>query len=186
MGWVVVIFVLLFAAFITWMIIITSKKAKEVKATMDQRGVKSYFTAHHVEGLGIGSNALCDIMQFEDRIQIESGESKFQIPLSNLRAAEVKTEQELLEKNKSVVGRALIGTLLVPGLGTIVGGMSGIGNKKKKGNTNTYFILNYTNSHGELAAVTFKNNFNAAGARTFSIEVNSAANISRSGEAILL
>lgn len=162
------------------------KKAKLIKAKMDARGVKSYFSALHVDGLGIATDALCDIMQFEDRVQIESGESRFQIPIANLRAAVVKTEQELIDKNKSVVGRALVGTLLVPGLGTIVGGMSGIGSKKKKGPKNTYFILNFMNSNGELDAVTFKNNFNVIGANTFCKEINKAANISRAGEPLQL
>ncbi|MBY9087310.1 hypothetical protein KIH86_24300, partial [Paenibacillus sp. HN-1] len=84
------------------------------------------------------------------------GTQKFEIPLERMRAAVAITEQELIEKSKSVVGRALIGTIIVPGLGTIVGGMSGIGTKKKDGKKNHYLILNFIDSKGELAAVTFQ------------------------------
>lgn len=83
-----------------------------------------------MEGLGIGS-VECKIFRFSDRVLIDSGRQRFEIYLAQFRAAEVKSEQELIDKSKSVVGRAMIGTLIVPGLGTIVGGMSGIGNKRK-------------------------------------------------------
>src|SRR4051812_38331733 len=85
----------------------------------------------HVEGLGLAANAPCEVFRFDDRILIDAKSHKFEINFTKLRAAEVKSEQELVEKGKSVVGRAVLGTLLVPGLGTINGGMSGIGNKKK-------------------------------------------------------
>jgi len=43
------------------------------------------------------------------------------------------TETEIIEKNKSVVGRAIVGTILPFGaLGTVVGAVSGIGTKQKK------------------------------------------------------
>ena len=41
-------------------------------------------------------------------------------------------KKRIEEKGKSVVGRALVGTLIAGPLGTIVGGMSGLGTKKKK------------------------------------------------------
>ena len=54
--------------------------------------------------------------------------------LYKITSARIYTEKEIIEKDKSVVGRAITGTLIAGPLGTLVGGMSGIGNKKKKKN----------------------------------------------------
>ena len=54
----------------------------------------------------------------------------------------VTSEEEILEKSKSVTGRAVIGGVLLGPLGAIVGGMSGIGDKKKE-KTHYYLIINY-------------------------------------------
>ncbi|MBP0725517.1 hypothetical protein J5Y03_09990 [Bacillus sp. RG28] len=150
------------------------KKQKQINEKGKQLGAESVVTALHIEGLGISNNEPCELYTFKDRILIESQfkKMKFEIKLEKLRAAVVKTEKELIEKNKSVVGRALIGSLIVPGLGTIVGGMSGVGTKTKKGPSNTYLILNYLNSNGELDAVTFKNNFNLIAINKFCSTVN--------------
>lgn len=150
-----------------------SKKASDqLKAHMEEIGALDVFFAFHVEGLGIAPKEFCKIFRLEDKIFIESKNSKFEIGLERIRAAVVKNERELIEKGKSVVGRAVIGTLLVPGLGTIVGGMSGIGTKRKKGKVNTFFIVNYINSLGELTAVTFLNNFNLIRINKFCRDIN--------------
>ncbi|WP_144940117.1 hypothetical protein [Paenibacillus sp. 32O-W] len=153
---------------------IASRSArKEMDKKASDSGAISVFTAQHVEGLGLSSNTNCDLYLFDEKLVIDSGGRKFEIPISRLRAAEYKSEKELKEKSKSVVGRAVIGTLLVPGLGTIVGGMSGIGNKKVKGDTNFYLILNFVDSNGELSGVTFKNNLNTIRLNSFCTKINS-------------
>ncbi|UPK45909.1 hypothetical protein [Paenibacillus pabuli] len=164
----------------------TSKLQKQKQEQMSERGAITFISANHVEGLPVSSNAPCDIIQFEDQIRIESGTNKFQIPLENMRAAVTKTERELIEKSKSVVGRAVIGTLLVPGLGTIVGGMSGIGKKQSKGAANTYIILNYINAQGDLSAATFLNNTNMAKVHKFCQDINNAIQVHTGQEAIQL
>lgn len=42
------------------------------------------------------------------------------------------SETEIKEKNKSIVGRAIVGGILTGGFGAVVGGMTGIGTKKKE------------------------------------------------------
>lgn len=59
------------------------------------------------------------------------------------------TEKDIIEKSKSVAGRALVGGVFLGSLGAIIGGMSGIGNKSKNSVT-TYIVINY-NSNGEKA-----------------------------------
>lgn len=143
---------------------------------MDQKaqasGALSVLSVNHVEGLGLANNTPCDLYLYPDKLYIEALGRKFEIPTSRVRIAEHKSEQELHEKSKSVVGRALIGTLLVPGLGTIVGGMSGIGNKKVAGKTNYYLIINFVDSNGELSGVTFLNNLNIMRLSSFCAKIN--------------
>lgn len=59
------------------------------------------------------------------------------------------------EKNKSVVGRAIVGGVLTGGLGAIVGGMTGIGSKKKVKKI-YYFVINYINKEGDTSVLSFR------------------------------
>lgn len=77
------------------------------------------------------------------------------LPLNKLTHVSLETEQEIIEKNKSVVGRAAVGTLIAGPLGAIVGGMSGIGTKKKKGKEKAILTIGYT--EGELVFIEDKN-----------------------------
>lgn len=67
---------------------------------------------------------------------------KITLPLHKINNAGMITETEIIEKSKSVGGRAIAGGLLLGPLGAIVGGMSGISNKKKK-ETKAYYVINY-------------------------------------------
>lgn len=86
----------------------------------------------------------------ENRIAIAKRLSK-DIPVyleySQITAVDVISEKDVTEKNKSVIGRAAAGGILLGPLGAIVGGMSGTG-KKQKTETKYYFVINY---HPELA-----------------------------------
>lgn len=77
------------------------------------------------------------------------------LPLEKLTHVWLETEQEYVEKNKSVIGRAAVGSLLGP-LGTIIGGMSGIGTKKRKGDK--WMILTIGYEDGEILFAQKKNN----------------------------
>ena len=66
----------------------------------------------------------------------------FTIPYSMITDISECTVEELQEKQKSVIGRAIVGGALFGGIGAIVGGMSGVGTKtetvRKKLVTVTY------------------------------------------------
>lgn len=72
-------------------------------------------------------------------------------------------EKTILEKQKSVVGRAIVGGVLLGGVGAIIGGMSGLGNKKEL-RTKTFLLINFipktlqnTNySEDEIETIVFK------------------------------
>lgn len=61
-------------------------------------------------------------------------------------------EEEIVEVDKSVVGRAIVGGLLLGSLGAEIGGISGVGKKKKTLNK-CYYIINYVSSNSEEAKV---------------------------------
>jgi len=153
-------------------IIIARSKGKKMDKKAQELGAISAIYAQHIEGIGLANKTECELYLFSDKIQIDSNGRKFEIPLSRVRAVEYKSEQELHEKSKSVVGRAIIGTLLVPGLGTIVGGMSGIGTKKTTGQMNFYLIINFTDANGQLSGVTFLNNLNFVRLRSFCSKID--------------
>lgn len=148
------------------------KANKALKQNVIDIGADDVFLGFHVEGLGIAKNEPCKIFSFKDRILIDAKSQKFEIPYDRIRAAVVQNEREIIEKGKSVVGRAVIGTLLLPGLGTIVGGMTGIGNKKKNGALNHFLIFNYLDTKGEMQGVTFLNNYAEIKMHNFSEGIN--------------
>ena len=58
------------------------------------------------------------------------------------------TETEIKEAEKSVIGRAAVGTLLLGPLGGIIGGMSGVGKKEKKA-LHHFVIVTYISNGDE-------------------------------------
>lgn len=63
------------------------------------------------------------------------------VEYSDITNAEILTETE--EKDKSVIGRAIVGGLILGPVGAVVGGMSGTGKKEKK-----HYYLRLTISYG--------------------------------------
>lgn len=67
----------------------------------------------------------------------------------------IVNEKDIQEKDKSVLGRAVAGGLVLGPLGAVIGGVSGIGKKEKK-KTKIYYIINYKSSDdGEIKALSF-------------------------------
>lgn len=56
------------------------------------------------------------------------------------------SEKDIREKSKSVLGRAVVGSLFLGPVGAIVGGISGVGHKKITKNKN-YIVINYESNN---------------------------------------
>lgn len=90
----------------------------------------------HTAGLpGFGERQAVNVTLFPDSSTLTFAPRIGKNPPVNLSTSKITdvttfTEKEIAEKNKSVVGRAAVGALLGPA-GAIIGGMSGVGTKKK-------------------------------------------------------
>lgn len=62
------------------------------------------------------------------------------------------SEEEILEKSKSVIGRAAVGSLFGP-LGAIIGGISGTGTKKIN-QKKYYYTISFVSSSGNPSLIT--------------------------------
>ncbi|MCI7304074.1 MAG: hypothetical protein SOR93_10815 [Clostridiales Family XIII bacterium] len=101
-----------------------------------------------LESVGnLRANLVCDVALFDDQIIIKECVTKNSATLKydQITGVECGYKDEIVEKNKSVIGRAVAGGLLLGGIGAVVGGMSGVGKKQKK-KTIKYFIISYTAS----------------------------------------
>lgn len=77
------------------------------------------------------------------------------LKFEQITGVNVVSEKEILEKNKSTIGRSAIGGVLLGPLGAIVGGMSGIGTKQDS-NTHYYMVVNYRSIEKEIKVLSFK------------------------------
>lgn len=75
-------------------------------------------------------------------LEIEGGFEFYRIHNSQIINLEKTTENELIKMDKSVIGRAVVGGLILGPLGAIIGGISGIGTKEKISEKN-YLIINF-------------------------------------------
>lgn len=125
----------------------------------------------HVGGINVfGQEEVIQATLEDDRIKFNSVTDKNKtasLSYDKINNVGILTEKEIVEQDKSVVGRAVAGTLLAGPLGTIVGGMSGIGNKKKKKN---YRIL--TINYGEGKSIVILEDKWAANFDKFNKEIN--------------
>lgn len=81
-------------------------------------------------------------------IRQESDDKSAELPYTRIKDAQVVTEKEIIEKSKSVVGRAMIGGLFLGGLGATVGAISGVGTKQQV-NENQFLVINYSTADSE-------------------------------------
>jgi hypothetical protein len=75
-------------------------------------------------------------------INISSGNKEMHIHRSQVISLKSVTRGELVNIEKSVIGRAVVGSLFFGNAGAIVGGLSGLSNTKKVQDM-TYLVINY-------------------------------------------
>ena len=118
--------------------------------------ISDYFKL--TDTLGVyNSGDMVDVALYEDHLIIMSPILKQEIKLNYSQITDVYygLETEIIEKNKSVIGRAVAGGILFGGVGAVVGGLSGTGTKAKK-ERHFYFIISYNSSAGENTFIQFE------------------------------
>ncbi|MGG7176186.1 hypothetical protein ACQPU1_01235 [Clostridium paraputrificum] len=118
-----------------------------------------------IDGLPVSSkadiNITCDGTQIiiqEVKLKFTKNEvlNTFRINLENILDLIVADKKEILNKNKSVIGRGVAGGLIFGPVGAMLGGMSGIGGKQEIKKIGTFLVISYRNSAGEIANITLK------------------------------
>lgn len=103
---------------------IFSKKEKKEKIEMQFK---------NISGLMLNRGDIVFIKKEDNGILISNPISNYELRISYNDITNISshyyTEEEI--ENKSVIGRAIVGGVLTGGIGAIVGGMSGVGSKKK-------------------------------------------------------
>jgi Domain of unknown function (DUF4352) len=94
--------------------------------TINLGGVKVYL---HKFGINITNHSL---LVYTSALEIHN---------TQIISIDFASQSDLLRQDKSVIGRAVVGSLLMGPLGTIVGGMSGIGTKSAA--VNSFLVINY-------------------------------------------
>ncbi|GAA4295736.1 hypothetical protein [Nibribacter koreensis] len=106
------------------------------------------------------AGALINIMQRPNGLQIEMARNLkwHSVPLLTSNITEISLEdkeQIKVQKEKSVIGRSIVGGLLLGPVGAVVGGMSGIGTKEVKGEMPDLMISIKHNSNGPEEVIVF-------------------------------
>ena len=109
---------------------------------------------------------------------------EIQLSLDRITYAESKTETELQERDKSVIGRAAVGALFLGPLGAMIGGMSGIGTKKQK-NVKQFLIIAYYSADGEERAIALEIVGASIGWEKFLKEINPKTEMQSDGSIVL-
>ncbi len=98
----------------------------------------------HYEGLGIrqGANCIVKLSNYELKLCDIKGRPIVGISLKDISNVAIISDKEIIEKDKSVIGRGIVGSVLFGGAGLILGGLSGL-NKKQVIQNVDYLIINY-------------------------------------------
>lgn len=150
----------LFIIFCVRMFVVTSKAKKEGKKKMmnlKNQGLSVYAAFHHVNGLPLAENLLCEVFSYPDRIKFKAGTTNIKLAREKITDMCLKFDTEIQNQAVSSIGGAIAGGVMFGTLGAIIGGRA----KNKKVKTTTqYLIITYTGEQGELKYIGFdiKNN----------------------------
>ena len=105
---------------------------------------------------GFSKGYMYDVALYNDHLEITSMQKrKLLLNYDQITDVFYGGKNELIQKPKSVIGRAVVGGVIFGGIGAIVGATSGTGTKTEK-KTHLYFIISYTSSDGEDKYIQFE------------------------------
>lgn len=101
---------------------------------------------------------LVEVSLYGEHLELKANLKKHEpitLQYSQITDAEYGMESEIVEKSRSVIGRAIAGGLLFGGVGAVVSGISGTGTKQKE-KPHFYLIISYTSKDGQDAFLQFE------------------------------
>ncbi len=117
--------------------------------------------AYHVDGLDYPVDEVVLLWGRLDYLLIRSAvhEKKYAqyiLEFEQIKGIEIVSAAQIIEANRSVIGRAVIGGLLLGGLGATIGAISGVGTKQKR-ITENYLVINYVTAiEDDMKVMSFK------------------------------
>lgn len=111
-------------------------------------GVKGYNKGTSIS-LSLEEELNCVVVQ-----TVKNNLPKVNLDLEKIVAVDIIHERDVIEANKSTVGRAMVGGIVLGPLGAIIGGISGVGTKKNT-KLRDFLVINYK-SQNEIKALSFE------------------------------
>lgn len=130
----------------------SQKKRKINKDAIKQSGILVHTAFHHVNGLPVAENMLCELSSYPDRIEFKAGTTNIRLERKKITDMCIKTDTEIQRQAVSSVGGAIAGGVMFGTLGAIIGGRA---KTKKVKTTAQYLIITYTGEPGELKYIGF-------------------------------
>ena len=116
-----------------------------------RKGIVKLMPFKHIEGMNqLAKGIDINISFHENNVIIDN----IIYRISSIEKLKISSSKQLVEKEKSVIGRAIIGSAF-GGIGAVVGGMSGINDGSKE--TRLIHYLTMTFKDGSNAIFSFKN-----------------------------
>lgn len=141
----------LFVVSISILFTVIAKARRKRREKMEKYGASESYLAFHMHGIPHApKNAMANIYISGEKMLVECNGIAFELKLERVTAAEGVLRTDLLKQDKSVLGRGIVGGLILGPLGAIVGGMSGVGTKDKKG---SFLVINYRSSTSDQIEV---------------------------------
>jgi len=137
--------------FVLFLILISIIMLKKYLSNQKLKGIVKIMPFKHIEGMDLASGINVNISFSEGTIQIDD----IILRISSIERLAISSSKQLVEQEKSVMGRAIVGGVLTGGIGAIVGGISGINDGSKE--TRLIHYLTITFKDGSSAIFSFKN-----------------------------
>lgn len=143
---IVVIFLFLMLSGFIWIIRYSSRVRKKRKLIKEENirnnnERAAFYKGKHIAGLPIHQNIPCDIEVYFDKLIIISSGTDFEIPMDRIINATKFNEEQIMQYQKTSMGKTILGGITFGAVGAIIGSMPQT--KDKKVISERYLVVDY-------------------------------------------